>query len=240
MIEGLYDFATKWSEKGSVWLYSDPHFSDEEQIYLCPNKPTDEEQFKLINSKVGKYDTFVCLGDVGNIEYIRQIRGYKVLITGNHDNGTELYKREIKQTVFDSVKYTKQEAINIVKSKYPEWKIKDVTERYEFHYPFTAWVVTFDNCLFDEVYGGPLMISPKIILSHEPLDIDWAFNIHGHTHLLEYDRIGHKCVCSDVINYKPISLSDIIKSGRIGDVKSLHRTTIDKATERKMMRNENL
>ena len=35
---------------------------------------------------------------------------------------------------------------------------------------------------FDEIYSGPLIISEKIILSHEPGEVPWALNIHGHDH----------------------------------------------------------
>ena len=90
--------------------------------------------------------------------------------------------------------------------------------------------------IFEEIYDGPLIISSKIILSHEPLDINWAFNIHGHTLSLIKQKTGHLCVCSDVINYTPINFNQFIKSGRLKEITTLHRITIDKATSKKQKR----
>ena len=74
------------------------------------------------------------------------------------------------------------------------------------------------------------MIGEKIILSHEPLNIDWAFNIHGHNHSGGNTVLGHLNVCSNVIGYTPISLNKFIKSGRLKEVDTIHRQTIDKAS----------
>jgi len=186
MIDSLYRCFQHWSAKGSVLIYSDPHFDDDDIKNNFENIPSSDEQIKKINSKVGKNDTIIFLGDIGNVEYIKKIRGYKVLIKGNHDTGT---------------------------SNYEEY--------------------------FNEIYSGPLMISEKIILSHEPLNIDWAFNLHGHTHSLKENFKGHWCFCSNVINHIPISLADIIKSGRLKEIETIHRTTIDKATEKKKKRVKN-
>ena len=185
MIESLYKCFQHWSEHGTVWLYSDPHFNEDEDLRIVfPERPSAEEQVKMINSKVGRKDTLLLLGDVGDPEIAKMLRGYKILICGNHDQGVSNYEG-----------------------------------------------------IFDEIYGGPLMIGEKIILSHEPIDIDWAFNIHGHTHLLTKVRPGHLCVCSDVIGYTPINFNQFIKkSGRLKEVTSMHRLTIDKATERKQER----
>lgn len=185
MIEGLYEpFKTEWSTEGTVWLYSDPHFDEDEDLRIVfPHRPTAEEQVKMINSKVGKKDHLILLGDIGSIEWARKLRGHKILIAGNHDIGLSTYK--------------------------------DV---------------------FEYVYGGPLMISEKIILSHEPLGIDWAFNVHGHTHAQKEDKKGCLCVCSDVIGYTPINFNQFVKSGRLTEVTPLHRITIDKATLRKQKR----
>ncbi len=180
MIDSLYKPFQHWSKVGTIWLYSDPHFNEDEDLHIpFPNRPSAEEQIKMINSKVGRKDTLLLLGDVGDIKCAKQLRGYKVLIKGNHDAGLSNYE--------------------------------DV---------------------FEEVYGGPLMISEKIILSHEPLDINWAFNIHGHVHLSQFDRSGHMCVCSDVLNYTPVNFNQFIKSGRLKEIVQLHRSTIDSATIR--------
>lgn len=88
---------------------------------------------------------------------------------------------------------------------------------------------------FDEVYTGPLMIAEKIILSHEPLPfVNWALNIHGHCHgMYENTDKYHYNVCSDVVDWYPVDLKWIIKQGYLAHIDSLHRQTIDGATERK-------
>ena len=174
MINSLYECFQHWSEGGTVWLYSDPHFSDKD----LPDWPSDEEQIKMINSKVGRKDTLIILGDIGNSEYASKLRGYKVLITGNHDKGSSNYK--------------------------------DV---------------------FNEIYDGPLMISKKILLSHEPVDVEWAFNIHGHNHNKKYNDSHHLNCCSNIINFTPISLNKVINSGMTSDVETIHELARQKAKQ---------
>ena len=98
MIAGLYDCFNHWSAQGTVWLYSDPHFNDPEVYKNIKNRPSAEELIKMINSKVGRKDTIIFLGDIVDLECIKKIRGYKVLIAGNHD--TKL--NELRK-VFDEV-----------------------------------------------------------------------------------------------------------------------------------------
>lgn len=183
MIPGLYDIFNHWCNQ-TVWLYSDPHFGDKELAAGVINRPTDEEQIQLINSKVGKKDTLIILGDVGDIECAKKLKGYKILIAGNHDVGLTNYK--------------------------------DV---------------------FNEVYGGALFIGEKIVLSHEPINIPFALNIHGHVHdkKAKTDK-QHINVCSDVINYTPINFNQLMKSGPTSKIETIHRTTIDKATKKKKQR----
>lgn len=87
MIKWLYDeIAKRWYRGGNIWLYSDPHFDDPElEKYRTI---TAEEQIANINKRVGKKDTIIFLGDICNLERIKAIRGYKVLIMGNHDEGS--------------------------------------------------------------------------------------------------------------------------------------------------------
>ena len=86
MIATLYEPFRHWSENGSVFILSDPHFADIDCKLMDPNWITPEEQIDLINKKVHKNDTFICLGDVGNPKYVPMINaGKKVLILGNHD-----------------------------------------------------------------------------------------------------------------------------------------------------------
>ena len=181
MLQGLYNIFAHWHAQGTVWLYSDPHFGDTELAAGVAGRPTDEEQIKLINSTVGKKDTLIILGDVGDVECAKKLKGYKVLIAGNHDAGLSNY-----------------------------------------------------DGIFDEVYGGALFIGEKIVLSHEPIDIPFALNIHGHVHdkRAKTDK-RHLNVCSDVIGYVPVNFNQLMKSGPTAKIETIHRTTIDKATKRK-------
>ena len=235
MLPGIYDAFQHWG-KQTVWIYSDPHFSDEDLECGIRNRPSDEEQIANINSCAGRKDTLIILGDVGNIECVRKLRAaHKVLIMGNHDYGATKYKREIVKRIFDrDIHPDKAEVRSLVEAEFPGWRIT-IEEDYDFHCPFDRWVVYADNCLFDEVYEGALIIGEKIILSHEPVDVPWAHNIHGHDHTGR-KRKGHTNVCSDVIGYKPINFNQWLKSGHTAQVQTIHRATIDKATERKVKR----
>ena len=181
-LPGLYDCFQHWGEKNAVWVISDTHFGDKDIQKAFPNRPSDEELIKNINQKVGKTGTLLLLGDIGDIECAKQLKGYKVLICGNHDAGATNYKE-----------------------------------------------------IFDEVYTGALIIGEKLILSHEPIDIPWAFDVHGHDHA-GTKRKGHLNVCADVIGYIPINFNQFLKSGASSKIQTIHRETIDKATERKKKR----
>ena len=91
---------------------------------------------------------------------------------------------------------------------------------------------------FDEVYEGCLFISDKILLSHEPVyGLPWCLNIHGHDHNgVEPYKEGckHINLAANVCGYTPISLGKIIKDGVLSGIDSIHRRTIDRATENKM------
>lgn len=190
MEKHLYDSFARWYRGGTIWFYSDPHFNDPEMEYIRKDYISDAEQVKRINSKVGRNDTLVILGDVGDIEWVRKLRGYKVLIMGNHDAGATKYKK------------------------------------------------VENNGLFDEVYEGALMISPKIVLSHEPIPNlpEWLFNIHGHDHSNWFTGSRHLNICAEHIDYTPISIASIIKDGLLKDIEDIHRITIDSAIDRKAKR----
>lgn len=211
MIKSLYKIFQHWSKNGSVYLYSDPHFGDWESYTfrgLTTNKTKEElDQFQVdnINKVVHKSDTIIFLGDIGDPSLLKKIKGYKVLITGNHDKGSSIY------------------------------------EEY-----------------FDEVYTGCLIISDRIILSHEPIENcpPFLFNIHGHDHsgrdfttyvLKDYDadmlcsemtknyltciknyKLNKLNLCAEWINYTPVSLADIIKSGILTNISTIHRDYLDK------------
>ena len=183
ILPGVYDmFMNRWSQFQTAHVISDLHFNEDDLKQGISKRPVDDVLVRLINSKVGRKDILFILGDCGDLEYVKQLRGYKVLIMGNHDCGATKYKE-----------------------------------------------------VFDEVYEGALIIGEKLILSHEPVDIPWAFNIHGHDHK-GHKRKGHLNVCADVINYIPINLNQFLKSGPTAQVYTIHRETIDNATERKRKR----
>lgn len=234
MLPGIYDAFQHWGEQ-TVWIYSDPHFSDEDLEYGIKNRPSDDEQIRRINAKAGRRDTLIILGDVGNIECVRKLRaGRKVLICGNHDLGATRYKREVVKVVYDADIWNQDSAIADMRAKYPGWKVWCV-EDYEFHVPFRRWNIYADNMLFDEVYEGALIVGEKLILSHEPVEIPWLYNIHGHDHAGK-KRKNHLNVCSDVIGYEPVNLTQKLKSGLMSAITTIHRATIDSATERKVKR----
>ena len=183
MIAGLYDIFEHWHKQGTCWLISDTHFNDEE-LYVGTKKverADADEYVRLINSKVGRKDTLIHLGDVGDLEVMKKIRGYKVLIMGNHDSGATKYKE-----------------------------------------------------VFDEVYTGPIQIVEKLILSHEPLECGWAFNIHGHVHSFTHkDDARHMCICPEVTRqFEPVNFNQLMKSGFMSKIETQHRKTIDSATKR--------
>lgn len=232
-IAGLYPIFNHWHEEGTVYIISDTHFGDE-VIAGEPNRPSDEELFQRIYSKVGKNDTIIHLGDVGDTSYITRLRAKrKILIMGNHDAGRSNYERQKWTRFFDKDQYQKNEALSEMRRLYPNCNYI-ISEAYSFHAPFESWCVIADNNLFDEVYMGPVMIGEKLILSHEPIrSCSWAFNLHGHVHdrRAKNDKYHFNC-CLNAINYEPINFNKWMKEGHFAPVESLHRDTIDHATNR--------
>ena len=112
-LPGLYDiFQERWGQSQSCYIYSDPHFNDDELAGGIKGRPSAEEQVKRINAKCGRRDCLIVLGDVGDIEYVRQLRAeYKVLIMGNHDAGASNYKRQVITRIYDQDKFTKEEVL---------------------------------------------------------------------------------------------------------------------------------
>lgn len=98
--------------------------------------------------------------------------------------------------------------------------------------------------VFDEVYSGPLWISQKLVLSHEPICLEAgitrepiAFNIHGHDHSGEsYNDDYHLNIAQNIYGFYLLNLKSFIKEGVLKNTKSIHRATIDNAI---LKRNKN-
>ena len=236
-IQGLYKIFDHWHAEGALFIFSDPHFGDSDLEMGIRNRPSPAEIVQRINAKCGRKDTLICLGDVGDVEYVKMLRAKrKILICGNHDAGRTNYERQIVSKKFPMDEFQKMEALEEMKKLYPNCRYS-VEESWEFRSPFNCWVVYADNMLFDEVYEGSLMIAEKLMVSHEPVDVPWAYNIHGHIHDSKHKNDKrHFNVCSDAIGYVPINMNQWMKQGYLSHVESIHRTTIDKATVRKKKR----
>ena len=96
-MSALYEKFNNWLytdgvHKNAIYILSDPHFNDPDEAEFRDEYPGDEELVKRINLKVQKNDTVIFLGDIGDTYLLNKIRGYKVLITGNHDKGINYYK----------------------------------------------------------------------------------------------------------------------------------------------------
>lgn len=232
-LPGVYPmFNEMWKDYQSCYIISDTHFDDPDLIHAYADRPNAEQQVKLINSKVGKMDVLIHLGDVGNVDYVRQLKGaMKILICGNHDAGASNYQRQIWIQKFDMAQYQKHEALEEMKRLHPNCSYS-ISEGYDFHSPFTYWEVKADNKLFDLIFTGPLMLGEKLLLSHEPINmIPWAYNLHGHVHDRRVkNNLNHFNVCADVIGYEPINFNKFMKEGHLAPIVSIHRDTIDRAT----------
>lgn len=241
MIAGLYKIFDHWHQNGTVWLVSDTHFNDEE-LYAGTkhiNRSNSEAYVKLINSKVGKNDTLIHLGDVGNLDAMRKVRGYKILIMGNHDAGRSNYERKIYTKRFDAEKYDRKTILAEMRAEYPDCRISIAGPFVETNYITELYFeASADNCLFDEIYEGPVMVAEKLILSHEPVNISWAFNIHGHKHDPGYKGDDHHFnVCPEGSgSFEPVNFNQFMKSGFMSRIQTIHRDTIDRATKRSRKR----
>lgn len=181
MIESLYNCFQHWSKDGAVYVTADLHLGQSEDLRQAyPNRPSDEELIKIINTQTGKNTSLIVCGDIGdNLELISKLRANIILIKGNHDHLGEYYK--------------------------------DVISEY---------------------YEGVLVISPKIILSHEPFISPYMVNISGHNHNGPHHIYGLYNTCIDVMNYKVLNLNQFVKSGKLKECQDIHQETVNKATER--------
>lgn len=242
MKKGLYNnVADRWigPKTSMIYVYSDPHFSDVEMSKVrFPQftvEEADEYQIKQINAKVGRFNTLIILGDVGNLECVKKLKGFrKILVMGNHDEGNASHYERVVTEIKTFNELTEDEKSKIVANAEQIMKNPSEVEKIEF---ITHRQKVEDNGLFDEVYEGPLMISDRVILSHEPIEgiPSYLFNIHGHDHKdMRRDKKHYLNVCAEHIQYTPVPLLSLLKEGLVSKVDSIHRETIDKATERKI------
>lgn len=92
MITTLYDKFKPWSAKGSIYIISDTHFEDADCKLMDANWISPQEHVDIIKRVAHKNDTLIHLGDVGNPKWMEQIKAYKVLIMGNHDQSATKFK----------------------------------------------------------------------------------------------------------------------------------------------------
>ena len=91
LIASLYKKFQDYSAKGSVWLYADTHFGDQDMIDYF-NYPPPQEHIDILKKFCHKNDTLILLGDVGDPSYLKQLKCRIILITGNHDLGPSNYE----------------------------------------------------------------------------------------------------------------------------------------------------
>lgn len=224
-LPGVYPiFNEIFKNYSTIWIGSDTHF---DEIDL-PNHPNGEELVKSINRQAGKKDLVILLGDVGDPSYLAKIKADKILLLGNHDKGVSNYERVIHTEYFEQQRY---EALDEMKRLYPNC-------HYSIDEYATHWEVKADNKLADFVFEGPVMLGEKLILSHEPIpSFYWALNLHGHDHTGSKEtNLYHYNVALPVNNYKLTNLNQLLKSGPTAYIQSLHRDTIDTATQKSKRR----
>ena len=72
-------------------VISDTHFDDVDRDVMGYTV-SEEDQISILKKTCHKTDTLIHLGDVGNPEYLKQIKSYKVLIMGNHDESASKFE----------------------------------------------------------------------------------------------------------------------------------------------------
>lgn len=231
----------------NINVYSDTHFADEEMAKL--RGISDEQQVKNINKVGGKKTVNIFLGDVcaedhleEGLKFVKDIKGYKILIMGNHDKGISNYQKKT---------YTAQFCPHCHK-EVPQGTYKAFTEETYVatnhmiggtcphcgkYAKDSAWGSRFerevDNGLFDEVYSGEVNLNEKIKLSHIALPtVPHMVNIHGHDHSGKSRDKHHINVCGEAINFTPVSLIALNKNGCFKCAKDINRDTIDAATKK--------
>lgn len=233
MKKHLYEiFADRWYHNGSIFVYSDPHFGDLD-LYKKTHvknielrngkvfyengcnwedgksleqslKEFDDFKVQRINSVVGKNDTLIILGDVGDVSYVKKLRGYKVLLLGNHDSGASNYQRTYPYVE----QYGDDEPITYGK------------DNHLFDEVYDGPLMVNDRLILSH---EPIENLPK-----------YFFNIHGHDHSGANRGSNYLNVCCELLElFKPFNLSSALKDGLLSHIPSIHRSAIDTANKRK-------
>ena len=184
-LPGVYNiFNERWC-KQTVWIISDTHFGDKDLRAGMPGRPSDEDLVRRINAKVGRKDTLIILGDVGDLSFASQLRGYKVLICGNHDAGKTNYE-EIFQEIYSGPLMIGEKillshepvpnidwALNIHGHNHNRTKVKD-----KFHFNVCVDVNNYEPINFNQFLkqGGYLS---KINSLHRKIIDKATANRHG-------------------------------------------------------------
>jgi calcineurin-like phosphoesterase family protein len=193
-----------------VWLYSDPHFGDFES-YTFRGLNTDKTKEELdkfqvdrINRVVGKNDTIIFLGDIGDPSPLKKIKGHKILITGNHDRGAAFYKDYFEEIYTGCLTISDR----IILSHEPIENCPPFLFNIHGHdhngTDFKEYV--FRDC--DAVSTEKLTLNALAATKQYKLN---RFN-----------------VCAEWINYTPVSLKYIINSGVLSNIPTIHRDYLDK------------
>lgn len=209
MIPTLYEPFKKWSKSGSVWIISDTHFGDDDCKLMDINWLDPQEHINLIKKYVHKNDTLIHLGDVGDTNWIKQIKAYKVLIMGNHDSGASNYTHKYIRSDFDG---------------YAEFESNGL-----FNEVYTGPVFIAEK----------LLLSHEPIVSSDGLWYNIHGHDHNADNYKPFankdgfaDLWNELNLASNVVNYKPYNLGAGIKNGLLSCVDGIHRKTIDDATNK--------
>jgi calcineurin-like phosphoesterase family protein len=71
---------------------------------------------------------------------------------------------------------------------------------------------------FDRVYDSPIVLDNKLLLSHKQLIDKRYLNVHGHSHENKVKKALRNyalCVSVEQINYRPISIVDILNKYKL-------------------------
>lgn len=185
----------------SLYLISDTHLGHRNIIKYCdrPFNSLEEMNSTIIsnwNEVVGYDDVVLFGGDLAMtkpekaIEYARKLNGNMVILSGNHDD-------------FDKWRTP----YPVLESEYFDYNY--FGEKYEFYY--THWPPRYNS----KTERKDSRVQPHYTKPPEWFD-NWV--IHGHTHnndLKNFPFINNEektiNVSSEVINYTPLEINDLIK-----------------------------